>query len=207
MNKTIYRGAVVITIDGKIALNSHQFTSWSSPEDKVLFRKLLNESDLIVAGHNTYRVSAKLLDKRNCLIFTRSVKTIKHHKENILFCNPENTDVAKLISKLGYKTIAIIGGAPTLSYFLKKNMLDELHITVEPIVFGGGIPIFENVKIPLRKYKLARVRKLNKSGTLYLHYEKMQDEQTITKIDKTSHFMLINGQTFNRRHHYETTTR
>jgi len=173
MQKTIYRVAAALTIDGKIALNSRQFTNWSSSEDKLIFRKMLDESDVIISGHNTYKVSKRFLDRRNCIVFTRSVKDTLRYKKTILFCNPKNVDVQRLIQRLDYRAVTIIGGAPTFSYFLDKDLLDELHLTIEPIIFGRGILLFQDVKIDVVNLKLTKAKKLNKKGSLYLVYKKI----------------------------------
>lgn len=170
MGAPIYRAAVVITLDGKIALSSNQFTNWSSKEDKVIFRKMLDESDVIIVGHNTYKVAAEFLDKRNCIVFTRSVGKTLQFKKGILFLNPQNVDFPTLIKNSNYKLITIIGGAPTFSYFLKNNLLDELHITVEPLIFGKGIPLFEDVEVPTKNFELVAIKRLNKKGSLLLSY-------------------------------------
>ena len=170
MQKILYRGAAVISIDGKIGLHSQHFTDWSSPEDKIAFRKLLNSSDVVIAGHATYRVAQKFLDKRNCIVFTRSVRTTVQHKKTILFCNPKNVRIDALVKKLRYHVVTIIGGAQTFSYFLKNAMLDELYLTVEPIIFGRGISLFDDVKIPLANFALTKSKKLNKKGSVLLMY-------------------------------------
>ncbi len=158
-----------MTLDGRIAKDHNHFTNWTSPEDKTFMRALLARCDVIVVGHNTYKTAQKPLSKRNCIVLTRSVNEPKRSLPNLLFCNPEKTNLAGLISSLGHHRVAVLGGTQTYTYFLKHNLLDDLYLTIEPVVFGTGLPLFEGT-FNIRRLRLVSTRKLNTTGTLLLHY-------------------------------------
>ena len=159
-----------ITIDGKIAKGPKHMSDWTSPEDKTFMRALLSKCDVVIVGNNTYKTAIKPLSKRNCIVFTGSVSKPVQKSDNLLYINPEKTDIRKLVSKLGYKKIALLGGAQTYSYFLEHKLLDELYLTIEPIAFGGGVSLFANKKVGDFKFKLVSIKKLNHSGSLLLKY-------------------------------------
>ena len=53
-------------------------------------------------------------------------------------------EINKLIEQLnfqGYKNLYIDGGQ-TVQYFLKEDLIDEMIITVVPIILGDGFPLF-----------------------------------------------------------------
>ena len=157
------------TLDGKIALDADHFSDWTSPEDKVFMRKLLDESEVVVVGNNTYKTAIEPLSKRNCIVLTSSVAAIEKKADNLLLWNP--TGVAFDAIAGHYKTAAILGGAKTYSYFLQNNLLDEIYLTIEPLVFGRGISLFEHSGGDPAYFKLLSMEKLNENGSVLLHYK------------------------------------
>ncbi len=156
------------TLDGKIAANDHQFSDWTSREDKKFMRALLEKCDVVVVGNKTYKTAKKPLSKRNCIVLTRSVKSTARKAPNLLYLNTKGANLKNVIQKAGYKKIAVLGGAQTYSYCLENKMLTDLYLTIEPVIFGAGIPLFAG-KYKLRKVKIVSTKKLNKTGTLLIH--------------------------------------
>lgn len=63
----------------------------------------------------------------------------------------------------------VIFGSPTLShYFMKHGLIDEYLLTIEPIVLGGGIPLFRDVPDRVQ-LELLESRHF-KSGVVGVHY-------------------------------------
>ena len=175
---TTYIAIAAVTIDGKIAKGPDHFSDLTSPQDKVFMRALLIKCDVIIVGNNTYKTAIKPLSKRNCVVFSKSSNPPSHkateglRSKNPLYVNPNKTDVKKLIQDRGYKKIAILGGAQTYTYCLEHNMMDELYLTIEPIVFGKGIDLFASKNFLDSKFKLISVKTLNPQGSLLLRYKK-----------------------------------
>ena len=173
MEKPNFYAVAVITVDGKIARNSSHMTDWSSEEDKDFLYKKMAEADVIILGNNTYKIAKeKLIErKRNCIVFTSSVEKTKKENELLLYVNPNTVDILDLMDENSYKNICILGGAKTYSYFLEKDLLDELFITIEPIIFGEGISLFGK-ETHEKKFNLVSMGKLNDKGTVLLSYKK-----------------------------------
>jgi riboflavin biosynthesis pyrimidine reductase len=58
---------------------------------------------------------------------------------------PEGLDIAAILTLLrerGLRRIFVEGGGVTVSRFLAAGALDRLHVTVAPLVMGGGVPAF-----------------------------------------------------------------
>lgn len=166
--RPLYIGIAAVTLDGKIGANEKHFSNWTSKEDKKFMRALLDTCDVIIVGNNTYKTALKPLSKRNCVVLTRSVKTTQKVSEKLLYLNTKFSDLKKTIQKAGYKKIAVLGGAQTYSYCLEHGMLDDLYLTIEPVIFGGGVPLFAG-KFKLRKTKIVSMKKLNKRSTFLVH--------------------------------------
>lgn len=165
----------VTTLDGKIAKNSKHNVDWSSPEDKQHLDQMIKQSDVVIVGSNTYAVaqaalSAEKLAQRNYIILTRSVDDKEEREKGRLFVNPENTDLRQLTEDLGYKNVAILGGGKIYSLMVDKGWVDEIFLTIEPIIFGNGINFIDHVDLNT-KFKLLNIKKLNNNGTILLHYE------------------------------------
>ncbi len=162
---------VATTIDGKIALDAGHFSDWTSPEDKDFLHKMLDESDVIVVGNNTYKTAIEPLAKRNCIVFTSSVAISERKSGRLFLVNAQTADVRKILET--YKTIAILGGTQTYTYFLENDLLDEIYLTIEPLVFGRGLNLFESSKNIDAHFRLESTRQLNEKGSLLLHYVKV----------------------------------
>lgn len=162
-----YIAIAAITIDGRIAKDSHHFSNWTSVEDKYFLHAILDRCDVIVVGNSTYQMAKKPLSKRNCLVLSRSVDNKKINSK-LTYCNPAKESLQKIIKKNNYKTIAILGGTQIYSYCLENKLINELYLTIEPISFGYGLPIFATKK--QIKWKLNSIKKLNNRGSILLHY-------------------------------------
>ncbi|OGF19730.1 hypothetical protein A3D54_02375 [Candidatus Falkowbacteria bacterium RIFCSPHIGHO2_02_FULL_45_15] len=168
--KPRYYLIAALSLDGYIAKHARHFTGWTSPADKDFLHARLDASDCVIVGNNTYKTARQPLSKRNCLIFTKSVGAVKQASERRLYVNPAKVDVAAMVRQKGYRRIAVLGGTQIFSWFFKKNLLDEIYLTIEPVVFGSGLPLFKADVDTVQKFKLASVRRLNKTGTVLLHY-------------------------------------
>lgn len=51
---------------------------------------------------------------------------------------------------------------------MKEDLIDEIYLDVEPLVFGKGIPIFREADFEY-ELELMEIKKLNKN-TIQLHY-------------------------------------
>src|SRR3989344_230321 len=169
MAKATYIAIAAITIDGKIAKGPKHFSDWTSPEDKKFMRALLNKCDVVIVGNNTYKTAIKPLSKKNCIVLSRSEN--QTNQKNRIYVNPDKTDLRKFIGGRGYKKIAILGGAQTYTYCLEHSMMDELYLTIEPIVFGRGIDLFASKNYLYSKLQLISTKKLNNQGSLLLYYK------------------------------------
>src|SRR3990167_7073968 len=118
-----------VTIVGKIALDAGHFSDWTSPEDKDFLHEMLDKSDVIVVGNNTYKTAVEPLSKRNCIVFTASVATTERKSDKLLLWNPATVGHSNVLQNV--RTIAVLGGTQTYTYFLENDLLDELYITIE----------------------------------------------------------------------------
>jgi len=169
-HKIKYTAYVAVSIDGRIAKNSQSGTDWTSKEDWNFFQKSLKKFDAVVVGHNTYNVSKHRLKKRHTIVLTSKATKLKSFG-SVIFFNPEKSNLKNFLKSKNYKKVAILGGGKVYDFCLRNKMLDELFVTIEPYVFTAGVPMFSGAKFKKYKFILQAVKKLNKNGTILLHYK------------------------------------
>jgi len=61
-----------------------------------------------------------------------------------------------------------LGGGEILSLFLNGELVDEIILSVHPIILGKGIPLFKNIK---KSVKLRLLESIPfEGGLVQLHY-------------------------------------
>jgi dihydrofolate reductase len=64
----------------------------------------------------------------------------------------------------------MIFGSPRLTHtFIHLGLLDEYRLLLNPIVLGSGIPLFQDIKDPMKLKLLAA--KTFQAGVVGLHYQ------------------------------------
>ncbi|HUB93606.1 MAG TPA: dihydrofolate reductase family protein, partial [Verrucomicrobiae bacterium] len=129
-----------ITADGFIGRDSGHTADWTGKEDKKVFTRLTKEAGVMVMGSRTFATIGCALPERRTIVLTRSPDTIT--TEGI-----ETTDQTpvELISKLqqeGVRAVAICGGTSVYDQFIRAGLVDELYLTISPLLFGQGLSLF-----------------------------------------------------------------
>lgn len=143
-----------MTLDGKIAKNSDHFPDWTSREDKKYFSQISREAGVVMMGDKTFAIFSSPLKERLNVVFTmqESPKEI----EGVKWVKGEPEDVLKELENEGYEKAVLGGGAFINGMFLKEKLIDEIHVTVEPKIFGDGLGLFKgefNVNLELLETK------------------------------------------------------
>ena len=147
---------LAVTADGKIAKNNHHFADWTSVEDKQLFRKTAKEFGAFMVGKNTFDTFPGPLPQRLNVVFSR--ETNPEEIEGVKWVNGEPEAVLEDLESMGYKKVLLAGGANLDSLFLKKKLIDEIILTVEPKIFGAGISILqESQEVDLELQSLEKI--------------------------------------------------
>ena len=173
--KTRYIAFVAATIDGRISLYKKTPPTWTSEEDWGFLQKSLTQADAVIVVRNTYHAAAKHLRKRVTYVFSRRLSALQK-RGSVTFLNPARADLAGILEC--HTTVAILGGASVYGWCLKHQLLDELYVTIEPLVFGRGAPMIEAAVTT--QFRLVSVRVLNIRGTVLLHYKIFYDRDCKT---------------------------
>ncbi|HVU59808.1 MAG TPA: dihydrofolate reductase family protein [Candidatus Saccharimonadales bacterium] len=157
-----------LSADGLMGQTAAQSSlDWRSHEDGVLFGRLTKEAGVLVMGSATYKTFRikRAPPGRRLLIYTHHPETIEGEGVETTAETPRAL-VARLADE-GYPALAIAGGATINQLFLASGVVDELYLTIEPVLFGQGVPLLAG---PARtRLRLLDEQHLNDS-TLLLHY-------------------------------------
>lgn len=164
----------VSSLDGKVTKwGQSNIYSWTSPEDIAHFKETIKKSSALVMGSNTYNaVHPKPEEGVLRIVLTSKPEKYANYSVpgQLEFYDLSPEDVIETLKQPGHKQVLLVSGKRLSTAFLKKKLVDELWLTVEPRIFGtgDGIVIDEQIDITLT---LQTVSKLNEKGTLLLKYK------------------------------------
>jgi dihydrofolate reductase len=182
--------AMQVTLDGFIEGPNGEL-DWAMKEDEETWKdvfELQRSADTLLLGRvmypgfEKYWLSvpknpsstkneieyARLADKMQKIVFSRTLQKIEWKTTRII-----RDHIAEEIQKMKQqpgKDLVLLGGAGLASTFMNLGLIDEYHLIVNPLVLGGGKPLFKDVK-ERHKLKLLNAKTF-KSGKVVLHYSK-----------------------------------
>lgn len=156
-----------ISLDGKIAEATDQLADWTSKEDKRFFVKKTKEAGVLVMGRTTYDTIGRPLPGRLNIVMTRNPDPSKNIPGELEYTAEAPEAILERLKKDGYDSVIIGGGAQVYTLFLQQGLVTDLFLTVEPVIFGGGVPLVQELE-PTR-LALQSVERLGEQAVL-CHY-------------------------------------
>lgn len=166
----------VSSLNGKLTRGDDpNIYTWTSKEDSEIFFSFIKKHNLIVMGSKTYEAARniiKLKKDKLRIVLTRNPGKYKGDiaKGMLEFSSESPKKLIKRLEKRGYKEMLLIGGTEINTIFLKNSFVDELHLTIEPLIFGRGKNLVLEEELDL-SLTLLGVKKLNRQGTLHIVYK------------------------------------
>jgi dihydrofolate reductase len=155
------------TADGFIAKDSKHPAVWTSKADKKRFIEITKRAGVVIMGLNTYKTLGRPLKERLNIIYAPENTDPKEY-EGAEITQDKPADLIKKLEERGFKEVAICGGSTIYTMFMKSNVVDTLYLTIEPILFGKGMNLFnDDLKYHL---KLKSAQTSESTGTLLLEY-------------------------------------
>ena len=175
-----YTLAFACSQNGFIARHSADNPSeWTSKEDQIHLKNLIKDNEWQVMGRITHELN--LNETRKRIVFSRGsnqIKLIDKNIKNQYFFNPDLHQWNDF-EKLCKESVLILGGTKVHDFFLYADLIDSMHITVEPIKFSEGIPAFSYINfkdiIPFFQEKgfSSKEEILNDKGTKLIKFKKI----------------------------------
>ena len=157
-----------MSADGFIGYDaSHRSLDWRSKVDAQFFIEKTKEAGVMVMGSTTYHTfkMKRTPPGRRLIVYSSKPESIVG--EGVETTNEDPKLLIERLEREGAAGVAICGGAQIDKLFLDNDLVDELYLTVEPVLFGAGIPLFSgDVRARL---SLLENRPLSED-TILLHY-------------------------------------
>jgi dihydrofolate reductase len=169
---------VVTGVDGRIAPPWGEIpAAWASPEEQALFRADVAAADWAVMGRRTH-AAADRPDRRR-IVFSTSGGAGVWRRPTQLWLDPDDLtpdELARAVARVRrLERGLILGGTRVHDWFRDRHAIDRVHLTVEPVRFGGGPAIFTDQATddPLGAFlacgfRPVSERRLNARGTRFL---------------------------------------
>jgi len=135
---------MAVTADGRIARNSMELIDWTGKGDKQYFVRLTRKAGAMIMGSKTFDTIGKVLPGRLNIVITRDTTRISQKKE-LIFTHQTPEQILNDLHAQGFDSVALIGGSVVNTLFMKKNLIDEIHLTIVPRLFGKGLSLFNEI--------------------------------------------------------------
>jgi dihydrofolate reductase len=170
MRRVVYGGAM--SLDGFIAGPNGEY-DWIVTDPDIDFAQMMAKYDTFLIGRKTFDTMRRMAGSApptpgiQNFVFSRTLKPGEHPDVTIK-ADAEQT-VTELRTKPG-KDIALFGGGNLFRSLLAAGLVDEIGISLIPILLGGGIPFLpppaDRARLTLRKHRI-----FPKSGIVGLEYD------------------------------------
>lgn len=164
----------VSSVDGKVTKwGQKNIYWWTSVEDVTHFRSTIAKNKLLVMGSSTYdAVHPKPTEGIRRIVLTRKPETYKNHEVpgQLEFLDLSPVKLVEKLSNEGYKQLLLVSGKTLSTEFLKKKIVHEFWLTIEPRMFGRGDSMVVDEKLDIQ-LQLIKLQKLNRKGTLLIKYK------------------------------------
>jgi len=163
----------VSSLDGKITRwGEPNVRLWSSHQDQDYYKKVWNESRLIVMGSATFNADTFNPSPDHLIIvMTGHPDRYKNAMVpgQIEFTNETPVELVTRFINKGHQQMLVVGGPHVATSFLKEQLIDELWLTIEPRIFGTGQNFATDAKLDIDT-RLIQIEKVNDQGTLITKY-------------------------------------
>jgi dihydrofolate reductase len=158
---------IATSLDGYIAREDESI-DWLPESAKSGYDAFYKSIDTVIMGKTTYDQVLTFgeypyKDKKS-FVFTTTTQT---KDENVEFVSDVNKFVKDDFPGVG-KNIWLVGGAQIIASFLKQKVVDEIIITIIPVLLGRGIPLFKNIE---NDTKLELIKTKKYIQLVDLHYK------------------------------------
>jgi len=170
MRKVVYGGAM--SLDGFIAGPKGEY-DWITMDPDMDFAAMMSRYDTFLIGRKTFEVmrragrAGRPTPGIANFVFSRTLRP--EDCPNATLSDDAARTVAELRAKPG-KDIALFGGGELFRSLLAVGLVDEVGVSVIPVLLGGGIPLLPPPADRAR-LKLKQHRVYTKTGTIGLEYE------------------------------------
>jgi dihydrofolate reductase len=124
---------------------------------------------VLILGNNTYKTFPSPLPGRLHVVMSHSLEGKENVPGVVEYTNASPEETVAGLEARGYSEAVLGGGAQIDAIFLQAGLVDEIWLTIEPLIFGLGVELFRGVQFDVRATLLS-VAQLNDQGAVLLKY-------------------------------------
>ena len=159
---------IASSLDGYIARENGDI-DWLPQIGESGYDDFIKSVDTVIMGKTTYDQVLTFGDypykDKKSFVFTRNSNQNKDENSEFV------SDVKKFV-KDGFPNavehIWLVGGAEIISTFVNLGFVDEIILSIIPVVLGKGIPLFKNIE---KEVKLELIKTTDYDTLVELHYK------------------------------------
>lgn len=133
---------LAVTLDGFIAGPNGEY-DWCFTDDDYGLTQFMESVDMVLMGRKSFdlvvQYGAPYPDK-DVIVFSSTLKSTPYG--NVTIVKEDLPTYANELLRREGKNIWLFGGATIIDPLFEKNLIDELHLAVHPIILGDGVPLF-----------------------------------------------------------------
>ena len=141
---------------------------WLFTDGDFGYKQFYDSIDTVFMGRKTYDTAVRLgehFENKICYVFSR---TKQKSTGNIHFRDDPVSVAKRLVHEQG-KGIFLEGGGEIISVFLKEKLIDNMILSIHPVILGSGIPLFPEIDKQVN-LKLLNCTRFD-NGLVQLNYE------------------------------------
>jgi dihydrofolate reductase len=158
---------VAVTLDGFIEGPNGEF-DWCFTDQDYGMKGFLSQVDSILFGRKSYeallKYDVKAFSDKKHYVLSRSLKTLP---KAVVINQDFTEEIMRLKSQTG-KGLWLFGGSEVTTSFSKAGLIDEMHLSIHPLLLGAGKKLFGGVEARLN-WALSEARPYS-SGLVQLIY-------------------------------------
>jgi dihydrofolate reductase len=160
MNRTVLY--IAVSLDGFVA-GANDDISWLFQYNDVdyEFDAFFSGIGAIIQGRRAYEVEVKngweTPSPVPTFVLSHRLPEREPQRGNVVFTDEDISDVLKRAKQLTSKDVWIEGGANVAQQFLERDLIDEIVLSIVPVILGDGIRLFgqthKNIEFALREVR------------------------------------------------------
>ncbi|MEG4285455.1 dihydrofolate reductase family protein [Microcoleus sp. A006_D1] len=135
---------IASSLDGYIARSNGEI-DWLYTDQNYGYTKFLDSIDTVLMGRKTYEQVLTFgeypYQEKKSYVFTKNLNFAATSDVEVVTQLESFVNDLRLIEG---KNIWLVGGSLLIRDFLNKNLVNELILSVHPLILGEGIPLFAN---------------------------------------------------------------
>ncbi|MDW7732869.1 MAG: dihydrofolate reductase family protein [Methanolobus sp.] len=160
---------IAASLDGYIARPDGS-VDWLFTDGDYGYQEFYDSIDIVLMGRKTYEQVLEFGDypysDKKSFVFIR--KDITPSDKNASFVSKDIVGFTESLLKAGNSDIWLVGGSEIIKIFLEHDLIDDIIVSIHPIILGEGIPLFKHIKKEIHMELVNHVS--FESGLVQLHY-------------------------------------